>query len=70
MIASGRPSRALRSKCTCSATCSAVAPGDQRCGRIHSDSVVAGMVMPPVICSATAWSQYSGLAFSVAASVL
>ena len=69
MIASGSPRRSLSSKCTLRATCSLAAPGAQRWGRIHSDSVLRGRMLPPASISATAESQYSGLPFSVAARV-
>lgn len=46
------------------------APGSQKCGRIHSDSVVGGEIGPPVSDSATAGSQNSGLPLWVAAQVL
>ena len=69
MIPSGSPRRSLRSKCDCMGRCSAVAPGDQRWGRSHSDRVLRGRILPPVSIPATASFQYSGLPFSVAASV-
>ena len=57
MIASGSSSMAFRSKWTFSATCSSSAPGAQRWGRIHSERVVGGTVIPPVSSSATVGSQ-------------
>ena len=67
MIASGRPSRSLRSKCTCRGSFWAVCPGCQWWGRNQSESVDGGAIGPPVRSAATASSQYSGLPFSTEA---
>ena len=67
MIASGRPRRSFRSKCTCSGSLCAVWPGCQWWGRNHSDKVEGGAMGPPVISAATSSSQNSGLPFSTEA---
>ena len=70
ITASGRPSRSLRSKWTCSGSRASVRPGAQWWGRNHSDSVEGGAIGPPVSSSATASSQNSGLPFSTDAQVV
>jgi hypothetical protein len=69
MIASGRSRRSLRSKCTCRASPSP-RPGDQWWGRNHADSKVGTAMGPPVMASATASSQNSGLPFSTDAALV
>ena len=70
ITASGSPRRSFRSKWTFNGRRCSLRPGAQWWGRNHTEIMVGGAMGPSVTSSATASSQYNGLAFSTEAHIV